>query len=89
MFNTVLRKFKRFEVATSELWKTDSNPKLPELFNDRPERKAGKIESYMRMNTFQRLLRVFNCFRKRILGEIEKNLIRKCLRKEQCASPRG
>ena len=41
MFNTVLQKFKRFEVATSELWKTDSNPKLPEIFNDRPERNAG------------------------------------------------
>ena len=43
MFNTVLQKFQRFEVATSELWKTDSNPKLTEIFNNGPERNAQKL----------------------------------------------
>ena len=71
MFNTVLQKFKRFEVATSELWKTDSNPKLTENFNDRPERNAEKPNRNANERLSETIASV-QLFPKRILGEIEK-----------------
>ena len=72
MFNNLLRKFKRFEVATSELWKTNSNPKLPELFNDRPERNAEKSNRNANEHLSETVAS-FQLFSKRILGEIEEN----------------
>ena len=71
MFNNVLQKFKRFEVATSELWKTNSNPKLPEPFNDRPERNAEKSNRNANEHLSETVAS-FQLFSKRILGEIEK-----------------
>ena len=71
MFNNVLQKFKRFEVATSELWKTNSNPKPPEPFNDRPERNAEKSNRNANEHLSETVAS-FQLFSKRILGEIEK-----------------
>ena len=74
MFDTVVQKFKRFEVATSELWKTDSNPKLPEIFNDRPERNAEKSNRNANEHLSETIASV-QLFSKKIFGEIEKKLI--------------
>ena len=81
MFNNVLQKFKRFEVATSELWKTDSNPKLTENFNDRPERNAEKPNRNANERLSETIASV-QLFPKKFWKKLKK-LIQKCLLKDQ------
>ena len=82
MFNTVLQKLKDSRWQPQELWKTDSDPKLTENFNDRPERNAEN-RIVMRMNAFQRPYAKRSTISEGNFWEKLKKLFQKCLLKDQ------